>query len=496
VCASFVFFALTSCTVPATQTLVRVDTDFYVPTEIDTIRVRVLHETERTGGPEEDRAFEVPPPLDATGEVVIATRVHEVRLTEDFALGPAANLLPLELSLVPREGDASRQLRVEAYALRDGVVRATASLRARFVRHATARLRLVIYVACETVRCEPDSTCGPGGACIPNERPEDCVSDPARCPDAWSAPPDASRDTPLPALPDTNVDAATSTSCGDDVWVPSLEQCDGTADCAADCTLIAPITRGTCADPIVLDGPRGTWSGSFVGRLDEVRPLSRFYGGTDGQRGREVVYALDLATPTDLQARVGAGATTLVTTVCPTTGATPRVTLGAAGASVVAERARGRLYVVVDETASVGAYEHDYTLELLEPAATTGAGTCVAPHGARPAGLLRFLDGTEPATYEPECGGVSIPSASREVFFDAQGFSGPRTLWAAASDTTPAVGWIADCGQSVVPACRRSAPSHPEFARLYREPLSGAEGTRFFVDGLTPSTQWVALWID
>ena len=484
---------LASCTVPATQILIRVDTDFYVPSEIDTIRVRVLHETDRDGAPDETRPFAEPPPLEDEGEVVIAGRVHELRLAEDFRLGPDQNRLPLELSLVPRDGDAARQLRVEAFALRDGVVRATASLRARFVRHATARLRLVIYVACATVECPADSTCGPGGACVPNERSDECVSDPSSCPDAWSAPPDASRDAPSP---DSAVDAAVPTSCGDGVWTPSLEQCDGTPDCAADCTLVSPITSGTCADPIVLEGPSGSWSGSFVGRIDEVRPISRFYSGVDNQRGREVVYAIDLASPTSFQTRVGAGTTTLVTTSCPTSGATPRVTLGATGASVVAEGAVGRVFVVVDETATVGSYERDYTLELVAPAAPSGSGTCASPYATRPAGLLRFLDGAEPNSYELTCGSTPVRASSRELFFDAQGFSGPRTLWAAASDTTPAVGWVAACGQTVVASCRTSAPSHPEFARLYREPLTGVEGTRFFVDGLLPSTRWVAMWID
>jgi hypothetical protein len=163
-CVSFALVA--SCTVPATQILVTVDTDFYVPSEIDTVRVRVLYASDAEGEPEEARAFETPPPLDAPTDarVILGGRVHELRRTVDFALGPAGSTLPIELSLVPSAGDEGRVARIEAYGLRDGAVRAIASVRTRFARHRTSRIPLTLFVACDSIRCEAGETCGPGGA--------------------------------------------------------------------------------------------------------------------------------------------------------------------------------------------------------------------------------------------------------------------------------------------------------------------------------------------
>ena len=254
-------FVLAGCTVPATQLLVSIDTDFFVPEELDTIRVRVLYASEVEGAPDEERDFFVPPPLDPSGtEAVIGGLRHEVRRTLDIALGPAGTL-PYELSLVPADGEPQRVARIEAYGLRDGVVRAAGSVRTRFVRHRTTRVSLFVFVACDEIVCPPDATCGAGGACVPNEVEPSCLEDPRLCPDA-----------PLPALDAGPGDAPRV--CGDGVWDPRTEECDGTDDCCdrsdlsecgVPCRLLEP-PPDPCSAPELLTGPFPlTVSGRFAG---------------------------------------------------------------------------------------------------------------------------------------------------------------------------------------------------------------------------------------
>ena len=413
-------FVLAGCTVPATQLLVSVDTDFFVPAELDTIRVRVLYASEVEGAPEEERDFAVPPPLDPSEtEVVIGGLRHEVRRTFDIALGPAGTL-PFELSLVPADGEPRRVARIEAYGLRDGVVRAAGSVRTRFVRHRTTRVSLFVFVACDEIVCPPDATCGAGGACVPNEVEPSCLEDPRLCPDA-----------PLPALDAGPGDAPRV--CGDGVWDPRTEECDGTDDCCdrsdlsecgVPCRLLEP-PPDPCSAPELLTGPLPlTVSGRFAGASSRRRsPCS-----STSSSGREVVYAIDADLESPLRFELlTEGMTVTVSPECPAvmsglqtlrgacagprrpSSPLPPVTLGEGPVDVYFYN--GRLYVMVDE-ADPSDYEREFSFRISEaPLSSVGAGTCADPYVVTGSVLLG-LYGDTPDTFAAQDGEGSCAGAA------------------------------------------------------------------------------------
>lgn len=505
-CVSFALVA--SCTVPATQILVTVDTDFYVPSEIDTVRVRVLYASDAEGEPEEARAFETPPPLDAPTDarVILGGRVHELRRTVDFALGPAGSTLPIELSLVPSAGDEGRVARIEAYGLRDGAVRAIASVRTRFARHRTSRIPLTLFVACDSIRCEAGETCGPGGACIPNEVDPSCLDDPRLCPDAAApARPDAALpDAALPdaAPPDASTDAASNDRdagfCGDGRWDPATEACDGTADCSATCILTAPATTGTCASPIVI-APTGRHSASFAGHSDELTsPTDALNTATTPGRGRDLVWALDLgATPVDVEVTSDdlSDIHFTLSTECPTLGAAPRCVGGASsrrvpasGHRVVARGATGRLYVVASQRASAGSSDYARSAEIgvATSAAVAFSTLCSDPYRLHVGGVLLLAPPLRASELDVSC----APAASGELHALAPASTSLRDVVVSSSDGRARVVWSTGCGSAPAP-CVSPATECTGLGSLLGQVLPS--DTLVLVDGIGASTTWVGL---
>ena len=489
VCASIVCVLVASCTVPATQLLVSIDTDFYVPGELDTIRVRVLYASDVEGSPEETRAFTTPPPLEvAPGtEVVIGGRAHAVRRTVDFMLGEGASGLPIELSLVPASGDDERVALIEAFGMKDGVVRAIGSVRSRFARHRTARVSVFVFVACADIACPAESTCGAGGACIPNQIDPSCLDDPRLCPDAAAPPPDAAREDASIAM----IEAGPS--CGNGTWDPETEECDGTSDCSPSCTLLVPPAMGTCDSPILIT-PTGRHSGSYRGQRDDLRSFHMLAGS---YWGRDLVFAIDLgASPTNI-ALTPAQARTVYsfTTECPTTGARPRAFDGAYGNSSVlgahleARNVSGRLYLVLDESTTSGP-DYDETYDFTFTMPSPGAGTCADPLVLASGGLYWHVTGTESdvlASGTGSCAG----RAGLEIYVDEPtGVLGTQ-VQVDSSDDGVLGARVASCaiGAPSAPCAVPGASFSPTFLAS-----SGEETARLVVDGILPGTEWVAFY--
>jgi hypothetical protein len=498
---------LAGCTVPATQLLVAIDTDFFVPAELDTIRVRVLYASDAEGAPDEARPFATPPPLEpGETEVVIGGLAHAVRRTLDIALAPAGTL-PFELSLVPADGDERRVARIEAYGLRDGVVRAVGSVRTRFVRHRTTRVPLFVFVACSDIECPPDTTCGAGGACVPNEVEPGCLEDPRLCPDAPQSPPDAGPPD-VPAV------------CGDGLWAPLTEECDGSDDCDDGCRLLVPPVDACSSQPL-LTGPFPlTVEGVFRGAPSRRRsPCSSSFAS-----GREVVYAIDADLETPLRVTVlTEGMTLTVSPECPasTSGspylrgacAGPRretspplpVWLGEGPVDVVFMN--GRLFLMVDE-ADPSDYERAFAFRIEEALPPPGAGTCADPYEV-PGSLLLGLGsprGDElraEASSETSCpagAGADVWIALPDPFAERRATDPDQRTglyYVVTSSDDEVVETLMDqCGSMPSRGCSRATPVGGPQQQVGID-FPGATGDRrVVVDGILPETQWIGLSLD
>jgi hypothetical protein len=516
--------AVAGCTVPATQLLVSIDTDFFVPGELDTIRVRVLYASEAEGAPDEERDFAVPPALDpGATEAVIGGLRHEVRRTLDIPLGPAG-ILPYELSLVPAAGDERRVARIEAYGLRDGVVRAAGSVRTRFVRHRTTRVSLFVFVACDQIECPPDATCGAGGACVPNQVEPTCLEDPRLCPDAPPPPRDAG---PSDAGPGDAPGV-----CGDGVWDPRTEECDGTDDCCdrsdlsecgVPCRLLVP-PPDPCASPELLTGPLPlTVEGRFAGASSRRRsPCSSTFAS-----GREVVYAIDADLEFPLRFELLTdGMTLTVSPECPalmsglatlrgacagprrTSSSTPPMTFGQGPVDVYFYN--GRVYIMIDEAAPSD-YEREFSFRVSEaPLDGLGAGTCADPYAV--AGSVLFgLSGGTPDTFTAVGGGcagaaggdlwfaVPDPFAERRQMLIDSGEGNLRTefAWTVCSSGDEVVAALVEgCGPATPRSCvaaTRATGTALRGGLLFYSPVASR---RWVVDGVLAETQWIGFSLD
>jgi len=78
-------------------------------------------------------------------------------------------VFPIDVTVAPRDGDASRRWSVEAIATTtDDAHTATVRVRGSYVSGRTARVSLLIENACDRVSCDDDETCT-GGVCTPIE---------------------------------------------------------------------------------------------------------------------------------------------------------------------------------------------------------------------------------------------------------------------------------------------------------------------------------------
>ena len=137
--------ALAGCAEP-TQLVVVVRTDMTVPTEIDQVRVRVLHVGDAT------------PTYDNT-----------VPLTTPSTAGVTFQTL-LSFGAGPRDDDASRRVHVLVDAMKGGSRLFTTEVRTGFARGKKLRLEVYLARRCLTQAemCLPDQTCGLSGCVSPD----------------------------------------------------------------------------------------------------------------------------------------------------------------------------------------------------------------------------------------------------------------------------------------------------------------------------------------
>jgi hypothetical protein len=149
--ALLVFLGLApGCSSQGTQLLVVVDTDYAVRSEVTTVRVTV-----EGAGVRDTRSFE---------------------LAERGGPPSARYLaLPLSFAVVPKGGDASRQVTVTAEALDErGTTRVSTFARTGFVEGQARVLELFLAQRCVMADCGPGQTCSRDG-CISATRPADSL---------------------------------------------------------------------------------------------------------------------------------------------------------------------------------------------------------------------------------------------------------------------------------------------------------------------------------
>lgn len=136
---------LASCSKPATQLVVVVDTDYAVPEELAEIRARI----------------EAPDGTEVSAASFALTGADQPQ--------PTRFVVPLSFGVVPVDGDASRRLEVIVSGMdpegRRLVVR---SARTGFIEGRTLRLPMFLLRSCESVECGEGQTCDEG-VCVPNE---------------------------------------------------------------------------------------------------------------------------------------------------------------------------------------------------------------------------------------------------------------------------------------------------------------------------------------
>ncbi|MBI5514171.1 MAG: FG-GAP repeat protein [Deltaproteobacteria bacterium] len=180
-----VMLALAGCTAPATQLLVVVDTDYAVRGEVTTIRVTV-----------EGVGVRDVQPYELAERGAAPTRVY-------FSL-------PLSFAVVPKGGDASRQVTVTAEALdAAGGVRVSTFARTGF-RDGEARvLELFLAQRCVMARCAPGQTCSREG-CTAGTRPVETLPrlPPGGAPALRDGAADGTPDAPDRSAPDAALDSA------------------------------------------------------------------------------------------------------------------------------------------------------------------------------------------------------------------------------------------------------------------------------------------------
>ncbi len=177
----------------------------------------------------------------------------ERRYDQSFVLSDVS--LPIQVALVPKDGDSDRLFRVSATALDGSTPFAVIRARSGYVAEKTVRLRLVLYDACEDVLCEVDQTCDEAGACVAEEAVDPCslqtIDGGVACPGAMDGGTPDGSDSDVPdasdgGLPDAPppITGWASVACGsyhtcaivdDRRWTycwgyNPLAQCTGTED--------------------------------------------------------------------------------------------------------------------------------------------------------------------------------------------------------------------------------------------------------------------------
>lgn len=137
--------SLTACSSGVTEVVVTLDAQSQVAAMSGDVHVIVR------GGPASGATYDSPSALDITVPV-----------------GAGANRqFPLQVTVAPRGGDASRRWAVDAMAVQSGTstVIATARVHGSFVEGNTLRIGLVLEDACLNVVCDADQTCR-GSVCV------------------------------------------------------------------------------------------------------------------------------------------------------------------------------------------------------------------------------------------------------------------------------------------------------------------------------------------
>jgi hypothetical protein len=204
----------------------------------------------------------------------------EVRHDSTVAVGG----LPLVVAIVPRDGDASRRIELEATALAagDGTVLGVVRASTGFVAGRTVELALRFEECCRSVSCGPGQTCRDCGC-----RDDDV--DPTLLPehgrDAAAVPDAGLPDAPLP---------------GEDAWTRPVIAEGGTCDLAAVVDVCAAGTHCTCtglrgcggsAEPPRCWATRDTGCGRPIDLTERIMREPRVRISGDGAGAPDVIAA-------------------------------------------------------------------------------------------------------------------------------------------------------------------------------------------------------------
>ena len=228
------------------------DTDYAVPSEVDRIRARVFKLVE-----------------DGTAQKEVETWNSVFALAEEN--GPASNVytLPATFGILAAEGDVDREIVIELEALAPLSDSPLVARRVRtgFVLGETRLLRIVLYQACEDVRCGSGQSCACPGevSCAAPECVDETVpaADLETIDDPRALPPDAGIPIPDAGVPDAGVPPdgggidpdGGGINCGPPLTLCGLDCVNTNADprycgdCETECPSGSVCESGDCVNP-------------------------------------------------------------------------------------------------------------------------------------------------------------------------------------------------------------------------------------------------------
>ncbi len=236
---------IASCTttVPRTQVMLVIDAEPRVRADTDVLVVEIAGSTgrEATFVPREERTLGASEPI----------------------------AWPIEIPLLPLDGDVRRIYRATASARRDGVIFASARAISGYVEGRTLRLDLVLEDACIGRECMDDETCK-ASECVDAVKPAATL--PSFAADARDAEADrTASDASVDSAPDEGSDAGedSETDAAEDADAAPIDPC-ATVSCGDDTLCVG----GTCRTYSTVE-LRARVSTSLGGEILDVAPRNR-----------------------------------------------------------------------------------------------------------------------------------------------------------------------------------------------------------------------------